>query len=260
MSILVKMLVVSSFLCCSFSWVHSDAVIDNEDERAAFKAGRIRYTVAVKGDEHLSVFAEESYIDLYINESNSKLEFNLFEGLANLQVLQLEGSSTFQMLFDIPTIVEKTVVGVDEKQFSLVDLDDIHENKAPAAVYQSFKKIEKRAVRVLGHKCYKVEKKIGASEEGDCRLILTMASKLKVETALPFSNYLDDLEGIPLEIEIHYPPLIIKMRASSITKQHVKDVFFEIPENYQRKTKKELKQHLEHILDQENSPKKSIGL
>lgn len=208
-----------------------------------FSEGYVVYEIKSAGNSNLPEIYKETKLTFYVKGNQSKLDLKVLGGFARVQIIENESSENLALV-DIPMLSEKSSICLNQcpELFSGMSVSS-KVNSAPKkkANIEIFKKDKSR---ILGKSSYKA---IVPVEGSKSRASMYLAEKLITKTPKFIENFLGELPGLPLNIELTVLGERVILSAKEIRRTKISDKVFESPKDYQQKTASELKSEIEEF-------------
>lgn len=90
------------------------SVSAQKKKAANFSEGIIQYKIEVEGAPEVSQFVNNSVINVYLKNKDSKMDISIMGGMASFQLINNIKENLFTLMMDVPSFFEKTAVSIDE--------------------------------------------------------------------------------------------------------------------------------------------------
>jgi uncharacterized protein YjhX (UPF0386 family) len=242
----------STLVSLAVSFVFS-TFVQAQNKRAVLQEGSISYTVTMAGDDEIAHIVNNSVMNLYFRNKQSRIDFSVMGGLANFQLIDNNKDDWMTVLMDIPSFYEKTAINLDADAMFFRHFNQTKStNQSPSKGIQIeyFKSKRKRIATVS---CYKALVKLNSKEQ----VVLYLTDKIKPDVPTELQKPFGDLKGFPLAAEMRVDGVLIKIEASYIKRQKIHIDAFEVPESY---THKSMEQFMDDIQREMGSDTGAVGL
>lgn len=208
-----------------------------------FKEGIIKYKIEVEGAPEVSQFVNNSIINLYLKDKDSKMDISIMGGMASFQLINNMKDNLFTLLMDVPSFYEKTAVSIDEDSDLFKELKAAkNKNQAPEKEVE-IEYFRGKKKRIAKYACHKAEVGLGAGTNEKLTVYLT--NKLRPTALSQIEKTIGSFDGFPLGFEMEVEGVLVKVMAVDVLKQSIENTAFEVPESYAKKTMEEFKDEIE---------------
>ena len=212
-----------------------------QKDRGNFDEGYITYDIKVVGIPEFAEFFRETTLTLYLKGNQSKIDLRIMGGFANMQLL----SNNFNtVLMDLPMLPEKVsipLIGEDDL-FKSINVKT-HTNHAPRNFGQ-LEYYEDDTRKIAKQPCYRAEIPYINSEG---YILMYLAKKITLTEPIPLFKELGMNNSIPLSMDLSIEGIQVYLTATEIKKCEIEDEIFEVAEEYNQQTFKELKQSIQDV-------------
>lgn len=208
-----------------------------------FSEGIIKYKIEVEGAPEVSQFVNNSIINLYLKNKDSKMDISIMGGMASFQLINNMKDDLMTLLMDVPSFYEKTAVSIDEDSDLFKELKAAkNKNQAPEKEME-IEYFKGKKKKIAKYPCYRAEVALGAGTSEKLTVYLT--DKLRPTALSQIEKTIGSFDGFPLGFEMEVEGVLVKVMAVDVLKESIENAAFEVPETYAKKTMDEFKDEIE---------------
>ncbi len=230
-------------------WIMSLGMVNSaaaqKKKAANFKEGTVKYEVEIEGVPEVSQFVNNSVINLYLKDKNSKMDVSIMGGMATFQLINNIKDQLFTLLMDVPVFYEKTAIAIDENSDILKELGNAkNKNQAPLKADFEVKYFKNKRKKIAKHSCYKAEISMGGTD----KLTMYLTDKLRPVALTQIEKTIGAVEGFPLGFEMEFEGVKVTIMATNVSKKAVDKETFSIPDSYTKKSLDQFKDEIQKKL------------
>jgi len=220
-------------------------------KRANFEEGIIKYKIDLEGAPEFSSYLSSAEVMLYLKGKSSKMDISIMGGFAKFQMINNIQQKFNTLLMDIPSVVDKTAIDLENFSDLLKDLGvENQKNKAPASgeVEITYNKRSKK--RIAKYPCYQAEMKMKGSND---KVIMYVTDRLRPTAMSEIQKTLGNVTAFPLAFELTIEGVTLKITAVEVFKMKLDTETFTVPKYYTKKSIEDFRKDMEEQFGDEDS-------
>lgn len=226
-----------------------------------FKEGIIEYTLDIENAEGMTGMLQGSTMTWSIQDKNNKIDFLMAGGFAKVGLMNNVRTDLYAVLLDIPLLMNKTAIELDDINSSMDILnwteEDKKQNQAPKKEDMIITYQKNKRKKIGKYNCYQATVKMAGMDDV---LIVYVTDALRSEAVKEVQDFFGNMKGFPLEFQLNLGGVKMTMTAQNIKKKKLGAAFFDIPESYEKKTLPEFREEMEEQYGNDLEDEETFGL
>lgn len=225
------------------------------NKKAVFDEGYITYEIQVIGMPEIEEFLKETTLTLYVKDDKTKMDLRIMGGFAQMQLVSNFYNDLHTVLMDLPMLPNKISIPLVGDDDILERLDSkVHTNHSPKD-FGTIAHFEQDVKKIAKQPCYRAELPIAGE---DNFALMYLAKKIKSAYSIKLFEQVGITDAIPLALNICIDDIHVYLIAKEVKKVKIDDAIFEVTEEYNQQTFKELRRSIEEVFG--STKKEGVGL
>ena len=210
-----------------------------------FKEGVIEYELNLENADGMVGMLNGSTMTWSIQNKNNKIDLMMAGGFAKIGLMNNTSSQLYAVLLDIPMLMGRTAIEMDDLDSSMDLLDwteDKKKNQAPTKEDITITYDKSKKKKIGKYSCYQATVKLAGIDD---LLTVYVTDALRSEAITEVQSFFGNMQGFPLEFQLNIGGVVMTMTAKNVTKKKLDKDLFVIPEDYEKQSLDEFREGIE---------------